>query len=260
MAREDPQRITGPAFGKPADLLWHATEGNTVRLAGTTTLAGRRAYVVDLERGPDSHLAYPDTVTGVRDWIDTQTYLLLGSAAYRADGTLETLWTFITLSINSPVNALQFQLTPPAGLVWPTAPPPTPTEIDVAAQLQREARSAPTPLFQPRWLPPWLDPEAYMWWPQMYGSYLALQYDSPRSPGALQITEGQASVFAHAEDGDPVDVGGISGRYREGGGTRFLTLTRDGTAIILEGKAEVTRDVLLEIAASLEQVDHPPRP
>lgn len=235
------------------DLLRRAGEGNTVVLRGETQVGGHPAYVLDLTLGPATHLAYPPEVIRVREWIDRDTYLLLGSETYQADGTVFSRWAFTRLLINVPVDPAHFVFTPPAGVpMIEMAAGLDPVSGGPAAILQQRARAVPYTVFRLGQVPDWLAPSTDPGPDPGQAGYIVTGYNSHR--GDLSIIQAPGLALGPIQAGATATVGGQPARYAEQNGTRWLVLERDGTTITLQGRGDVTREVLFTLAGTLERV------
>jgi len=80
-------------------------------------------------------------------------------------------------------------------------------------------------------------------------------YRSPKDPSALAVIERLPESRALSTgQWQPIKIGDLDGRYREDGAVRQLAFARDGTEIELQGESGVTREELLQVAASLRPV------
>lgn len=91
-----------------------ADRNKDVQLRGTTTIAGREAYVLAVTPNPSPGSVFPPGSTTTL-YIDKETYVSLGSETRDARGTLVGSSTISNLQINRPMDASRFTLTPPAG-------------------------------------------------------------------------------------------------------------------------------------------------
>jgi photosystem II stability/assembly factor-like uncharacterized protein len=83
---------------------------------------------------------------------------------------------------------------------------------------------------------------------------LVQHYRAGSAQDALVWMEGPILAGRVGPGGPPVAVGAWQGRYSEQNGVRRLVLAVDGTEIELDGQANVTREVLIEVAASAQAV------
>ncbi|HEX6608092.1 MAG TPA: hypothetical protein VF276_14400 [Chloroflexia bacterium] len=186
--------------------------------------------------------------------------LLLGAVLGSCSGTAPVP-TPVAGSTAPPPGLPATSTAPPlsGATATPSAPAATPTPVPPAATPTSTAtisaaRTVFYQVFRPTTVPDWLTPASELMRDETMPSRLVQHYDAGSTRDALVWMEGPILPGRAEPDGQSVVVGARQGRYSEQNGVRRLVLAVDGTEIELDGQANVTREVLIEVAASAQSV------
>lgn len=234
----------------------------TVQLVGQESVAGYRAYILDLMGKPGS----PPSLMGARArvWIDQVTYLQLRWEEYDAHDNLLYSWRYQSLTVNSPVAPDRFVLVAPPTLafLWQSTPP----AAVWIAHWQSLATQANLPLRLP---------------PQEVGEFRALEQqqgteetaDGPQpwieqtyraryktqKPGEwdMRVRQSPISPTASSPSGQQIHIGDQLAEYVQQQGRKLLRFTQGDTAITIEGSRDVTQTDLVRLATGIQALPTP---
>ncbi len=240
-----------------SDVLHEATTCYTPTVTGSDAIAGRAAYIVNLER-KGCYSASAHEIDGrLTLWIDKSTFFVLKSILYDVgDRTGPYVTTEVTrVRYNPSLDQRLFTFTPPLGALVQGAPATDATDARTVAL----ARTVDFPLFVSsealaglRLRIPRLDARgaAYLTYAPPSGAV-----DARRSVTLVEQKATAADISAIPSDATPVLVGGgaatLSGWYRQSGaGVRSVEFARNGAYITLSS-ALLPKDNLVELAGSL---------
>ncbi|HLN62752.1 MAG TPA: sigma-E factor regulatory protein RseB domain-containing protein [Symbiobacteriaceae bacterium] len=256
-----------------ADLLEQASRCYSPQVAGSATVAGRAAYVIDLKQTSCFSASVPNQGGQQTLWVDKETYMVLKAVVRESSGTVLETREVTRIAYDAPIPADAFTFAVPEGVtVWDTRPKPAPAGYqELVAQMQQFARDADYPLFLPRAVPTGLRAGA----PMLTPAGLEIAYSATGTgaieAGAVQMMQRRATssdVGGHPPDEQPIQVGNYPGWFLQGhkepDGTGLhngLTVIRDGTRISFTS-LDLGKEQLLAMALSLEPVpgSHAPLP
>ncbi len=219
------------------------------KLLGTETIAGRTAYKILLVPEPDyaTELGIGKEITL---WIDQETYIQLGVEIRAVQDVILMRSVFESIHINEPIDSSIFTFTPLATTKVVDARPKLSPTVDELTQMWKAiAQSVPFKVFVPTTIPAYLSPKGPT---QAFG--LHQTFRSPTDAVALTIQQLALPSKTIHTLGKLVMLGSDKAYVWEQFNIRQLSLIRDGTLIILTGRAEVTQDNLITIAESLQAV------
>jgi len=213
-----------------------------VSYEGTETVAGRQAHVIDYEPvGDPGEGVVEQTV-----WLDTEHFLTLKSTQVtRRDGT-ESTFTFrmTDLDLEPGLSADTFEFDPPAGATPNESNSYDLTSYETRADLAAAVdTSVPEPSVSDRLQ---LDRADHIRGADF--SAVQLRY---RSTGTfIFVTKTTEQGYTNLSEGERVQVGDQSGRYRASGQRALVAWQCDGYVYTVT--ADISMTELLDVARSVE--------
>jgi outer membrane lipoprotein-sorting protein len=271
-------------FGQNAgilnDLLKQAATCYEPKVTGSASVAGRKAYVIDLGRTKCPSASAPEMNGRLVIWIDKETFFILKQELYSTEGSQLIMSSEVTLvQYNIPLDSGLFAFTPPADAsIIDNRPKPAPNMDEYQKQLEQLARQVDFPIFAPGYLPQGLEPRQPRLNP-VEGNSVELSYVPPEEVEKDTLAEAKGILIRQqkathnlvarwTEAADPVTIPGGKGWLRRGthnadgtGSNSAVLLLRDGTLISISSFA-VAPDELMSVAASLNPApgSHEPLP
>ncbi len=234
-------------------------------------VAGRSTYVLELSPKPSapSPSAKSGSFRQARVWLDRRFYIPLKINLLDDAGRVGLTWAYTNFEVNPPLDPALFAFVLPASATVVCERPPVESEVPLL--WQHLAGQAPYPVFRPGRVPGWL---AALNGPNIgltHGNWLTQDYYEKKPPqnfnglpSALTVVE-MAGPAPSSSDPTPeaglpttatvpVQIGVYQGQYGEQYHTKWIVFERDGTQIWIEGQGNITKDELVDVAASLGRV------
>jgi hypothetical protein len=233
-------------------------EADRVQLAGTETLLGRAVYVLDIKIKPQGGAYYPFTHKRLK--IDQQSLIVLAEEDLDDKGQPYYKWEMVSLDLNVPVDPTLFTfMLPPAAVMtdWRT----TDDQAELLKAWQTAADQVEFPLYRFTDIPADMkltrasrNVDAGV--RSTYGGVAFEQrMKAKNGTDAVIMIEGAHNIVIGAEE--KLTVGPYTAYYQELAGQDQVRLRVDmGTTQVnlMAWPAEISKDELIKLAASLEKV------
>jgi negative regulator of sigma E activity len=215
------------------------------------TIAGRDAYVLRLVPTADNPMA--KEIASLRFWIDQATLLQLGAELSDATGVLMR-WHFDTIEVNVDVAPDTFAFTPPDGTRIAELVPPQAAQAMREQQWAMAASRVSFAVFRPLVAIEGLEEVG----PGISDDGLVMVgFRVPNGPVVAAALQGAPSAFTSAAGGATITIGDLQATYRVADGLQMLDFDRSGTHVRVQGPAQLPKEALLGVAASLAAVPKP---
>jgi outer membrane lipoprotein-sorting protein len=215
------------------------------------TVAGRAAYVLRLV--PKAGTPMTQQIASVRLWIDQATLLQLGAELDDATGVLMR-WHFDTIEVNVDIAADTFAFTPPAGTSVAQLIPPQAAQAMREQQWAMLASQVSFAVFRPLVTVDGLEEVG----PGRSDDGLVMVgFRVPNGPVVAAVLQGAPSAFTAGTGGAAITIGDAQATYRVADGLQTIDFDRSGTHIRAQGPAQLPKEALLGVAASLAAVPKP---
>lgn len=224
------------------------------KLVGTDTVANRSVYVIELTPKPSKD-KFLSSLEKIILKIDQQTYLQLAVELRGKYVTLISRKAFESISINTPIAPEVFTFTPPTGAKVSELHVKVAPSAEELAQLWTQiAQSAHFKIFKPTVIPDYLVPHGPVLNTEAGRERVNQNYRTKSGTLFVILEFAQPKGIPLINQGEKIQVGVYKGDYEESFGSTTLAIVRDDTLIELIVQGQVSKDDLVKMAASMEEV------
>jgi outer membrane lipoprotein-sorting protein len=215
------------------------------------TVAGRPAYVLKLVPKPGGPLG--PQVGSVRMWLDQATLLQVAAEMNDPAGALLMRWRFATVEVNVDIAASTFAFALPAGTKITQLVPNGAAAGREQAWAQLAGRIA-FALFRPLVTVDGLEEVGPG---TAEDGTVLVGFRVPNGPTIVAVLQGPPGTFTVAAGGTSVILGEAQAMYRVADGLQMLDFERAGTHLRVQAPAQLPKEALFGVAASLVAVPKP---